>query len=142
MNILFVEDDSNAIELARLLAERGHTVTEADNLLDAHYYLTIEPKIDCYDIIFFDLSLPYPPAHSLEKMNFTIKSSLVGWDYLKQQILTKHPEQKSKVVIYSAYSRMLNDEIGEETYSSLKIVNKTGPDIVEQAEKFIEEMKK
>ena len=58
MRIFIVENDPEVMRVVQNLSERGHEVYHAERLGKAAQLLEFHPKVDYFDLFFFDVGIP------------------------------------------------------------------------------------
>lgn len=125
MNILLLENrGSTAHYFLRWLEENGHNVLGktrkgAFNINDARsiWEQRIEVPVHCMII---DLNVP-PDGLSDEQIREAQGGCLAGWIWLRDEVLVSEPGIRSRIIIYSAYTELLNQNYKEECYGIMVV---------------------
>jgi len=131
MKILIL-DDSHFIQddLADyiLLADRSHHIVRCLHCADVEYQLDYQKKCNeqPYDLFIVDMNAPtigLTNEQAIESQN----GWLTGWIVIRDIILPKCPDAERKIVVFSGWSKILDDYISahgsdfeQRIYSQLK----------------------
>jgi CheY-like chemotaxis protein len=125
MNVLMLEDrGATAYYVTRWLAENGHVVTEAFNPNDAEnrWRQRATTQIDC---IILDCQTPMDGLSEDQKARAE-GGTLAGWVWLQDSVLTKEPQMRYHVIIYSDYVGVLREKVPAKELKDIRIVPKRG----------------
>ena len=138
MRILFAEDDPKVLDLAKILREKGHTVTAACNLCDAEEALMEQEKNGDYNAVILDLNMSIsdlPRAYQKEA-----KESFTGWVFYKY-ILKQYTQINDNVIFLTAYDSVFHELLGEEV-KGITVIGKGNRDILNKIDKALYKFEK
>jgi len=111
MRIFVLENDPQIYKFLELLAESGHEIHHAKNLQNAAILLEFDPKIDYFDLLFFDVELPAEKVVHPDGMNtfiYTEEKNLNGLMYILNRIDTLESLLTNVVVITAHKQRIID----------------------------------
>ena len=111
MNILFLEDEDNALEVIDYLKQdKEHVVYHSYTLASLQFFLKLEPGIRFFDAIIVDVSLPGEDIVSIADLpacSYHDSSDLNGCLYLLDNLLFLK-EYRKKIALRTAYIPVIN----------------------------------
>ncbi len=132
--VLHVEDRGEAsYYLRKFLQGKGYNVLTAIDTDDAE--MVIEKYDKDIDYLIMDLHLP--------NLKEDAADVLQAWDWLVKYLFEHKPEFKNKTLIFSEYSGILEDKLGEElktTYPNIRCIPRKSAEI-DSFEEILETLK-
>jgi len=122
MNILILKDrGSTAYYLEKALAERGHRVLSAFNVVDASSYWENEQ----IDFIVADSNMS-PDGLDENEIEDTCDGLLTGWIWLQNRVFKDRKEMRDRTIIYTEYIEQIREIVTEDALKGVYFLSKKG----------------
>ena len=109
MRILLLEDNDNVVYSIINIAKRlGYSILQTQDFSEADYWIDSDPKLDSFDYLIVDLSIPcvymdyFSKEEYCELEDISKDCKLSGWIWLKR-LCKKYPDAKRKIIVLSAF---------------------------------------
>jgi len=134
MNVLFIEDDIEIINLTKSLLF-GHEITPSPTFFNARFCLEINPGCDTFGAVIIDLTMPVEDLpEDLQELD-----GLPGFIFY-ENILKNYPKLYKNTIFLTGFSNRLKDQIGEEKYNKLRVVRKRNDDTAKVIRAYLKDM--
>lgn len=122
MKILILEDrGSVSFYLEKIFTEKGYSVFLAYTIYEAMYYFE-NNDINC---IICDLNLS-PEGLTPNEITKTKDGLFSGWVWIQNYVINDRPNFRKKIVIYSDYINVLENDIPKNELVGIKLLQKRG----------------
>lgn len=143
MNIMVLEDDADAVSLVNYLESMGHKVWHAASLLDTAYFFEEDPKLERFDALLFDASVPSEDLSCLQHpvKLYGKRYGMAGVEFVLDLFDDLQTVNK-KIAFVTAYKASIKKEIPFDKYEtriidSIPIIDKSADDFVRKISEFL-----